>query len=102
VPTATPTPSIPAAPSNLTATAISSSQINLAWHDNSSNEDGFKIERCAGNGCQDFVQVAQVGAGVTAYSDTGLSHNVKYGSRVRAFNASGNSGYSNVARRRTL
>jgi len=102
VPTATPTPSIPAKPSNLAATAISSTQIDLTWNDNSSNEDGFKIERCAGNNCQNFAQVAQVGANVTTFSDTGLTHNVKYGYRVRAFNASGNSPYSNIVRKRTL
>src|SRR5206468_12564526 len=38
-------PSPPAAPSSLAATATSSSQINLSWTDNSSNESGFKIER---------------------------------------------------------
>ncbi len=38
----------PAAPSNLTATAASSTQINLTWTDNASSEDGFKIERCQG------------------------------------------------------
>ncbi len=102
VPTPTPTPSIPAKPSNLAATAISSTQIDLVWHDNSSNEDGFKIERCAGNNCQNFAQVAQVGANVTTFSDTGLTHNVKYGYRVRAFNVAGNSPYSNVVRKRTL
>jgi len=102
VPTATPTPSIPAKPSNLAATAISSTQIDLTWHDNSSNEDGFKIERCAGNNCQDFAQIAQVGANVTTFSDTGLTHNVKYGYRVRAFNVTGNSPYSNIVRKRTL
>ena len=36
---------IPNAPSSLTATAASSSQINLAWTDNSTNETGFKVER---------------------------------------------------------
>src|SRR6266404_1780621 len=34
-----------AAPSNLAATAFSSSQINLTWQDNAGNESGFKIER---------------------------------------------------------
>src|SRR6266508_2933382 len=43
-------PSAPAAPSNLAATAVSSSQINLSWTDNATNEDGFQIERCSGAG----------------------------------------------------
>src|SRR6266498_3395260 len=44
-------PSAPAAPSNLAATAVSSSQINLSWTDNATTEDGFTIERCSGAGC---------------------------------------------------
>ena len=36
---------------NLTATAASASQINLAWADNSSNETGFDILRCQGAAC---------------------------------------------------
>ena len=35
----------PAAPSNLTATAVSSNRINLAWTDNASTELGVRIER---------------------------------------------------------
>jgi hypothetical protein len=35
----------PAAPSNLTSSVASSSQINLTWSDNSTNEQGFRIER---------------------------------------------------------
>ena len=46
-----PPPSAPADPSGLGATASSSSQINLSWVDNSSNEDGFRIERCASASC---------------------------------------------------
>ena len=37
------TPGTPAAPTGLTAAAVSKSQINLAWTDNSGNEDVFKI-----------------------------------------------------------
>src|SRR4029453_8675476 len=48
-PTPTPTPSpIPNAPSNLVANAVSGTQINLSWSDNSSNETLFLIERCLG------------------------------------------------------
>jgi hypothetical protein len=96
------TQTVPAAPSNLVATAVSTSQINLSWTDNANNETGFKIERCQGNGCSNFVQIAQVGANVTTFSNTGLARNTRYRYRVRAFNAVGNSGYSNIATARTL
>jgi hypothetical protein len=71
--------------------------INLAWTDNSSNETGFKIERCQGAGCTNFAEIAQVGANTTTYVDTGLLPLVTYTYRVRAFNSGGNSGYSNTA-----
>ena len=95
-------PVVPAAPSNLAATTSSSSQINLSWTDNSSNETGFKIERCKGANCTNYVQIIQVGANVTAFANTGLTKNTTYRYRVRAFNADGNSAYSNAASARTL
>jgi tripartite motif-containing protein 71 len=90
-------PAPPAVPTNLTATAVSSSQINLSWADNSDNEDLFKIERCKGSTCTNFKQIATVGAGVTTYNNTGLSRNTTFRYRVRAYNATGNSNYSNIA-----
>jgi hypothetical protein len=89
-------PSLPAAPSSLTATAISTSQINLSWTDNAGNETGFKIERSTRNNSS-FTQIATVGANVTSYSSTGLSKNTTYYYRVRAYNADGDSAYSNEA-----
>src|SRR5207244_1395396 len=85
-----------AAPSNLTATAISTSQINLAWTDNSSTEDGFKIEQSTDN--VSFTQIATVGANVTTYSNSGLNASTTYYYRVRATSTlSGDSDYSNTA-----
>src|SRR5207247_1243344 len=85
-----------AAPSNLSATAISTSQINLAWTDNSSTEDGFKIEQSTDN--VSFTQIATVGANVTTYSNSGLNASTTYYYRVRATSTlSGDSSYSNVA-----
>jgi hypothetical protein len=94
-------PVLPAAPSALTAAAISSTRINLAWTDNSSNESGFKIERCKNPNCTNFAQIAQVGANVTTFADTTVTKNTAYSYRVRAFNAGGNSSYSNTASTKT-
>src|SRR5262249_35792226 len=93
---APPPPPAPLAPSNLLATPISASQINLSWSDNSSNEDGFEIERCEGSGCTTFTSIRQVGAGVVGFSNTGLSGGTTYRYRVRAFNTGGASDYSNT------
>jgi subtilisin len=79
-------------PSNLAANAASDSQINLNWTDNSNVENGFNIERWNGSS---WVQIASVGANVTAYADTGLAPLITYFYRVRSFNSAGNSGYSN-------
>jgi hypothetical protein len=84
----------PTAPASLSALAVSKSQINLNWTDTSSNEDGFKVERATGKGS--FSQITVIGAGVTSYSDVGLSANTSYSYRVRAYNTAGNSGYSNT------
>jgi hypothetical protein len=95
--TTTPTATTPpAAPTNLTATAVSTSQVNLNWQDNSSNESGFFIERSSTSG-RSWTQIAQVATNVTSYTDASVSRNKSYSYRVRAYNASGNSAYSNVA-----
>ncbi len=95
-------PALPMAPTNLVAKAISKNQINLTWTDNSTNEDGFRIERCKGSTCTNFALIATVSANVTSYSNTGLSANMTYRYRVYAYNVSGNSGYSNTAAATTL
>src|SRR5882724_4655346 len=87
---------IPAAPSGLTATAVSSSQINLSWTDNSNNETGFNIQRKTGAGGT-YGQIASVGANVTTYNNMGLSANTTYYYQVDATNASGTSAWSNEA-----
>ena len=87
----------PSAPGNLAATAVNSSRIDLSWIDNADNENGFRIERCAGAGCSVLSPVATVGANVTAYSNMGLLANTAYKYQVLAYNTGGDSGYSNVA-----
>ena len=89
------------APSDLTATATSANAIRLRWQDNAGTETGYEIERCAGTGCTSFVQVATAGRDATEYVDGGLARNTQYRYRVRAFNASASSAYSNVASAKT-
>ena len=87
---------VPAAPSNLTATAASATQVNLAWQDNSSNESAFKIERKTGAGGT-WAQIAQVGPNEKTYMDTALNAVTTYVYRVRAANFGGDSPYSSEA-----
>jgi parallel beta-helix repeat protein len=97
--TVTALPVTVAAPTNLTATAVSGSQIDLAWADNADNETGFLIERSR-DGVH-WLQVATVGPAITSFSNTGLSWGTKYYYRVRAINTDPSpavySAYSNVA-----
>jgi fibronectin type 3 domain-containing protein len=91
-----------AAPTSATATAVSSSQINLTWVDNSASETGYKVERKTG-ATGTYTQIAQVGANVQSYSDTnGLAGNTRYYYRVRATNGTIDSAYSNETSALTL
>ena len=90
----TTTPPIPAAPSRLTATATSSSTIALSWRDNANNEIGTRMERSVGSN-HNYAFLTNVGANITAFTDTGLVDGTKYSYRVRAFNTGGSSTYSN-------
>ncbi|MGH7981647.1 MAG: fibronectin type III domain-containing protein, partial [Candidatus Udaeobacter sp.] len=90
----TTTPPIPAAPSGLTATATSSSMINLGWVDNATNEIGERIERSVGSNAN-YTFLANVGIGITTFTDTGLLDGTLYYYRIKAFNTGGFSTYSN-------
>ena len=93
---------VPITPGTLSANAISSTQVNLSWADNSTNETGFEIERSTGDNSS-YSSIATTAAGVTTYQDNGnLSAATTYYYRVRAVNATGASGYSNEANATTL
>lgn len=86
----------PAPPSSLIAAAISESQINLLWTDNSINEIGFKVERRPANSST-YFHVVTLGPNNIYFSDTDLSPLTTYHYRVRAFNTFGDSDSSNEA-----
>lgn len=86
---------LPVAPSGLTLTPLSSSQIRLVWVDNSVDELGFKIERSLDG--VNFVQIATTGANVVNYTDTNLTYNTIYYYRIKAYNTAGDSTPSAVS-----
>jgi titin len=82
-------------PSGTSAVVISESQIDISWLDNSSNESGFEVQRSTAGASGPFAVLASTGAGVTRYSDEGLTPSTPYCYKVRAFGAtSGRSSYS--------
>jgi hypothetical protein len=88
-------PKTPNAPTNLVAKAVSSTEIDLTWQDNATDEQGYRIERSLDG--QTFIEIATVGPNVQSYNDTGLTPETTYFYRVFAFNNFGNSDPSNVA-----
>ena len=88
-------PTVPADPSGLFANAVSSSQINLSWTDNATDEDSYQVEQSLDG--VNFSVIDVLGADSTSYSDTGLSASTSYFYQVNAINAAGASGYTNIA-----
>lgn len=80
---------VPEPPSNLVGTLFSTTQVNLSWIDNSSNETGFKIERKTGTG--NYAIVGTINTDTFNFSDTGLAPSTTYIYRVFSYNTIGNS-----------
>ena len=88
----------PSAPTNLTATSQSSTQVDLAWGASTSTAGvaGYRVERCEGIACSSYAQVAAPSG--TSFSDSGVTAATSYSYRVRAIDTNGALGpYSNVA-----
>ena len=81
------TPTVPAAPTNLTATAQSSSAIALSWTDVATNETGYRIERAIGTGA--YATLTTLAAGAVSYTDSGLVASTVYNYKVSAINSAG-------------
>lgn len=87
----------PTAPSNLVATPTSATHVDLTWQDNSNNETEFRVEMKGGPAAPSFTDIGSVPANNIGVGISGLDPSTSYDFRVRARNASGNSGYSNTA-----
>lgn len=85
----------PAAPTSLTATASSSSQVVLTWG-GSTGATGYTIERST-NGSNGWSLIGTTGAGVTTYTDSNLAAGTTYYYRVTAVANGMLSDHSNTA-----
>lgn len=92
---APPPPTVPSAPTGLTATGVSASAIHLTWTDTASNEQNVRIERCLGGRCTPGY-LTSVPADTTSYTDTGLVRSTTYRYRLQACNAVGCSAYTPI------
>lgn len=92
---------VPTAPTNLKATALSSSEIKLTWQDQSDNEDKFIIYRGTSN-----TNITEVAATLnedqTTFTDTGLTDDTTYYYIVKAENVKGVSAASNIVQGKTI
>ncbi|MGR9044310.1 MAG: M12 family metallo-peptidase [Gammaproteobacteria bacterium] len=86
--------STPNAPTTLSASALSDTEIALSWADNSSNETGFRLERSVD--AVNWTEFAVVSSNVTSFTDNGLVAETTYHYRARAYNGNGTSTYSNT------
>jgi hypothetical protein len=96
-----PPPAVPAAPAGLSASRVAKRSIRLTWTNGTIAQSGVHIERCAGAGCTNFVEIATSPGGAAAFTDSGLAARTTYRYRARAYNDSGNSNYSNTTSART-
>lgn len=93
---------LPAAPTSLTAQATSTHEIRLTWSDDASNETGYVVEYAYGWGGMWTVEAAALPANTTTYTQRYIPQGAEFYYRVKAVNATGSSGYSPEAHKRTL
>lgn len=91
------TVNVPIPPSYLSAVPVSSSQINLAWSDNSANEGGFVIEYKQGSAGLWTALISNLSANNTQYTVSSLNGGTTYYFRIKAYNSAGESVYSSEA-----
>jgi hypothetical protein len=85
--------SIPSPPYSLKVAASSPTAVALSWTENSTNEDGFIIER-SGNPATTWTEIARVDYNVLSHTDSTVQPATSYTYRVRAWNAAGASSSS--------
>jgi hypothetical protein len=89
----------PNAPTSILATPVSPNQINVTWHDVSTNETSFKLQKRTqvGGVWGAWGSLANKSANVEQHNDTGLAPQSRHQYRVRACNTGGCSLYATSA-----
>lgn len=88
---------VPAKPTGLEATPLSSSRVLLNWIDKSDDESGFVVQRTTDPSFRTGITEYRVGANVASLLLTDQSPTTRFYYRVRAFNTAGNSAFSGRA-----
>ncbi|MCB9247276.1 MAG: DUF362 domain-containing protein [Ignavibacteriales bacterium] len=86
--------SVLSSPSGLISKVSNESNVELSWTDNSNEEEGFIIERKENSDNAEYIVLDTVAANQTSYTDTTDKIVSSYYYRVRAYNLSLNSEYT--------
>ncbi len=85
-------PNIPGTPSFAN---VSHATLSVSWTGSTGSSTSYKLERCTGSSCTDFVQIAS-GILTTSYNDTDLTEETTYRYIVRGTNATGDGLYGSA------
>jgi serine protease AprX len=81
---------LPAAPTGVTAKAVSMTQVDVTWTDASTNESGYRVLRCQNRYvCSNYVVVATLPADSSSWSDLSVTANSYYFYKVESYNEGG-------------
>lgn len=89
------TTALPGTPTLFSAHASTATQINLAWNDNSTNEESFSIERSTDSST--WILAASIDPNATSYTDIVADSNTMYYYRLCSKNSFGSSPYITVS-----
>jgi hypothetical protein len=76
-------------PLKIAGKLIPPTEIELTWTDDTFNVDGYRVKRCQGQYCEDFVEISQLSPGVRFFRDVNLAANTTFRYRLFSFNFRG-------------
>jgi hypothetical protein len=86
-------PTRPVAPTQLSIVSVDTTTVLLSWHDNSNNEEGFRVYMASGG---QWTLKGTLAVDSTRYLAANLWSGAEYDFRVSAYNGVGESDFSNT------